>query len=345
MPITAKFVLQPGEQLIGQGWMAYWHDIFGSGSLKHEDTKVHVTNHRIFCAHWMGPEYMDIPLSHIRGFQVGRRRCIPIPKLTIYCRDGTTHIFIDFRVQKLRRWLLMAGVEEYPAEQGHRPPVFYTAARNTLYVLFALWVIMGSFPTGLLYDLGAGHGTEPGQRPSQAVHRVVNQGELVRLYDQAVPATAKGRNVMRCPLLYSRDALQAGADFEKYCFLRYPLPRWQTAITSVLMQGQHNYYHLLELEDGSWLCVYFDDYLMFQNLFGGQVQLPAGRVRKVSASERNMLKLMTDHHPQFQIESGYILDTYRYGKVAVFDIYLRLALAAGGLWLLHLGERTFIWRR
>lgn len=338
-----RFQPEPGERIIGEGWMAFRHQPFGHSSRwRGESTRVHVTDRRVVCDHWANLIFMDEPLSNIRDFQMSRLKGIPIPCLRIFCREGGSYLFVDFRVGKLRRWLLGAGVREHRLERPKKLPFWYSCLRRALYVLFVLWVALGAFPTGWLYDLGAGTGTEQGQRPGKGVHTVAGREELEGLCAGEVPATARGDRFMRCPLMYFRWAEGAGGSSVAYAALRYPTPLWQDTLFHFGARGQYNYYHLLELEDGSWLCVYFDDYRMLGNLLGGQVRLPAGRVRKAGKTEREMLGRLADHYPGRQIETGYVLDTYPYGRAFAVDAYLRLALAGGGVWLIRRAERKFI---
>lgn len=339
----AKFSLGPDEHLIGEGWMAYRHRPFlGSYRWRNESTRVHVTDRRVVCRHWMGLVYMDEPLSNIRGFQMSYLKGIHIPCLRLYCRGEESYLFADFRVQKLRRWLLEAGVQEYPAIKRKKYPFLYGCLRRALYILLAFWLVLGAFPTGWIYDLGAGTGTEQGQRPNGAVRTVTGQGELEALRDGEVPATARGDTFMRCPLMFFRWAEEAGGSSNAYYTLQYPFQLWQTTLVNFGLKAQYSSCYLLELEDSSWLCVRLDDYRMLGNLLGGEVRLPAGRVRRATKTEGRMLSNMADYYPYYSIETAYVLDTYPDGRVFALDAYLRIALAAGSIWLLRRAEKKFI---
>ena len=86
--------------------------------------------------------------------------------------------------------------------------------------------------------------------------------------------------------------------------------------------GYYNRYYLTELEDGSWLCVYFDDYL---TLTGGD-EYPTGYLRYTTTEERRALSQM---QADYDLDPVYVLDMYRHGKVSwMLDVLLRLAVLA-----------------
>ena len=74
----------------------------------------------------------------------------------------------------------------------------------------------------------------------------------------------------------------------------------------------------MELEDGSWLCVYFDDYLTLT----GADSYPTGYIRYTTTEERRMLNQMAK---DYAVDPVYVLDMYRHGKVNwMLDMGLRL---------------------
>lgn len=84
-----------------------------------------------------------------------------------------------------------------------------------------------------------------------------------------------------------------------------------------------------DVEDGAYVCVYFDDYLMLRP--GGE--LPTGYVRYATADEQKMLRGLED---SYEVNWMYVLDMYRHGKV---NRILALAIRAGiGLLLLVVGS-------
>ena len=79
-------------------------------------------------------------------------------------------------------------------------------------------------------------------------------------------------------------------------------------------------YYLAELADGSWLCVYFDDYLAWT----GSGNYPTGYVRYTTTEERRMLNQMAE---DYDVDPAYILDMYRHGKVSwMLDVLVRIAV-------------------
>ena len=84
--------------------------------------------------------------------------------------------------------------------------------------------------------------------------------------------------------------------------------------------GYYNRYYLAELADGSWLCVYFDDYLAWT----GADTFPTGYVRYTTTEERQMLNRMAG---DYEVDPVYVLDMYQHGKVNwMLDVLLRLAV-------------------
>ena len=88
----------------------------------------------------------------------------------------------------------------------------------------------------------------------------------------------------------------------------------------MMIGGHYNRYHLLQLEDGSYLCVYFDDYLALT----GSNRYPAGYVRAATWEEQNMLNQMAG---DYDVTPYYVLDMYRYEKVNwMIDLSLRIVM-------------------
>ncbi len=93
-------------------------------------------------------------------------------------------------------------------------------------------------------------------------------------------------------------------------------------------EASYNTYHLIKLQDGSYLCVYFDDYLMLQRLFCEELQLPVGYIRYSNSYERVMLSGMY-YEEGFDVNDLFVLDMYRCGKVNWWrDKLLRFGLAS-----------------
>ena len=207
-----------------------------------------------------------------------------------------------------------------------------TILRNIVSAALALWMMLAA-PTGWLYDLWAGTGTEQGQRPGEGVQQLQRQEDVEAFFWAGTPATITGGELVACPLARLRDAEQEGTHYHRsygakraayvseYIFANYPLSPWQRTLQG-LVGGFYNRYYLTELEDGSWLCVYFDDYL---TLTGGG-EYPTGYIRYTTTEERRVLNQM---QADYDVDPVYVLDMYRHGKVSwMLDVLLRLAVLA-----------------
>ncbi|MCI8559160.1 MAG: hypothetical protein HFI19_15680 [Lachnospiraceae bacterium] len=202
--------------------------------------------------------------------------------------------------------------------------------RNIVCVILALLVML-SAPTGWLYDLWAGEGMGQGQRPGADVQRLQRQEDIETCFLSSTPSTVNGGTLVACPLARLRDVGQAGihthhnsgvkrsVSVSEYIYADYPLPPLQRFIQG-FVGGYYNRYYLAELEDGSWLCVYFDNYLVLT----GADNYPTGYVRYTTTEERRMLKQMAK---DYDVDPVYILDMYRHGKVSwMLDVLVRIAV-------------------
>lgn len=210
---------------------------------------------------------------------------------------------------------------------------------NTICAALVLLVLL-SAPTGWLYDLWAGEGTGQGQWPSGDVQQLQRQEDIETFFLSSTPATVNGGELVACPLARLRDTEQAGVHthhnsgvkrsviVSEYIYADYPFPPFQRFIQG-FVGGYYNRYYLTELADGSWLCVYFDDYLALT----GTDNYPTGYVRYTTTEERRMLNKMAE---DYDVDSVYVLDMYQHGKVNwMIDVLLRLAVclaAAGIVW-------------
>ena len=211
--------------------------------------------------------------------------------------------------------------------------------RNIICAALVLLMLLAA-PTGWLYDLRAGEGTGQGQRPSADVQRLQRQEDIETFFLSTTPATVNGGELVACPLARLRDAEQAGVhthhnsgvkrsvSVSEYIYADYPFPPFQRFIQG-FVGGYYNRYYLTELEDGSWLCVYFDDYLALT----GTDNYPTGYVRYTTTEERRMLNRMAE---DYDVDPVYVLDMYQHGKVSwMIDVLLRLVVclaAAGIVW-------------
>lgn len=202
--------------------------------------------------------------------------------------------------------------------------------RNIVFAVFAFWLVLAT-PTGWLYDLWAGTGTAQGQRPSERVQQLQQQEDVQSFFYTQTPATVTGGDLVACPLARLRDVEQAGTHYHRrygtkmavsiaeYIFADYPLSPWQRMLQG-LVGGFYNRYYLTALEDGSYLCIYFDDYLTLT----GTDTYPTGYVRYTTTEERQILNQMTK---DYTVDPVYVLDMYQHGKVHwMLDILLRLAM-------------------
>ena len=203
--------------------------------------------------------------------------------------------------------------------------------RRIVGAALALLVVL-ALPTGWLYDMWAGTGTEQGQRPGEEVRRLQRQEEIETCFLNSAPATVDGGELAACPLARLRDVGQEGTHYHhngganrsvyvsEYITADYPLPTWEYTLQRVAAGGFYNRYYLMELGDNSWLCVYFDDYLTLT----GTDAYPAGYVRYTTTEECRMLNRMAE---DYDIDPAYVLDMYRHGKVNwMLDLGLRLAV-------------------
>lgn len=205
-----------------------------------------------------------------------------------------------------------------------------TILRNIVCAALALWLMLAA-PTGWLYDLRAGEGTGQGQRPGPDVQRLRRQEDIETCFLSSTPATVDGGELAACPLARLRDVGQAGVhthhnsgvkrsvSVSEYIYADYPLPPLQRFVQG-FAGGYYNRYYLAELADGSWLCVYFDDYLAWT----GADTFPTGYVRYTTTEERQMLNRMAG---DYEVDPVYVLDMYQHGKVNwMLDVLLRLAV-------------------
>ena len=202
--------------------------------------------------------------------------------------------------------------------------------RNTICAALVLLVLLAA-PTGWLYDLRAGEGTGQGQRPGPDVQRLRRQADIETCFLNSTPATVDGGELAACPLARLRDVGQAGVhthhnsgvkrsvSVSEYIYADYPLPPFQRFVQG-FAGGYYNRYYLAELADGSWLCVYFDDYLAWTETGN----YPTGYVRYTTTKERRMLNRMAE---DYDVNPAYVLDMYQHGKVNwMLDVLLRLAV-------------------
>ena len=76
-------------------------------------------------------------------------------------------------------------------------------------IAFAFRLMMGA-PTGWIYGLRVGTGTEHGQIPDQSVSVVHTQDDVEDFFFQNTPATVPKESLIRCPLLRLQDSEYVG---------------------------------------------------------------------------------------------------------------------------------------
>ena len=206
----------------------------------------------------------------------------------------------------------------------------HSVSRKLVGAVLAL-AVMAALPTGWLYDLWAGTGTEQGQESGAGVELIRRQEDIEAFFLSQAPVTVPGGELRACPLARLRDVGQEGVHarsrygvrrsvyVSEYVAADYPIPIWQRLLQGAI-GGFYNRYYLMELGDNSWLCVYFDDYLALT----GTDTYPTGYVRYTTTEERRMLNQMAE---DYDVDPVYVLDMYRYGKVNwMLDVLLRLAV-------------------
>ena len=202
-------------------------------------------------------------------------------------------------------------------------------------IIFGAWLMMGA-PTGWIYDLWAGTGTEQGQTPDQFVSVVHTQADVESAYTQNTPVTTAKEGLIECPLLRLRDSNEAGEHtfkkgikrtviIDEYVHIAYPTNPLRGFLLDFLAHGYYNSYYLAPLEDGTYVCVYFDDYLTILP----SEELPTGYVRSATPDEQRMIR---EFGESYEINGMFVLDMYRHGKV---NQMLDLAIRAGfGIFIL-----------
>lgn len=191
------------------------------------------------------------------------------------------------------------------------------------------WLVLGGFPTGWIYDLKVGIGTEQGQKPDAAVQVVHTQDDVEDFFFKKTPANVSKEKLIQCPLMRLRDTGYAGEHtnarkrtvvIPEYKIMSYPVSFAQKTVNQFAGSALYNNYYLAPLEDGSYVCVYFDDYHMLRS---GE-ELPTGFVRYATTEEKKMLHGMAE---EYEVDPVYVLDMYRHGKVSwMLDFVIRFAL-------------------
>ena len=345
----ASLQLNTNEEMIDRWLVMYWEPD-GLFNYSNWDGHIYVTNQRVFFDPLIfGLFTLELPLSELTRFWTSKIFCVPA--VTIQNKDGETFQFSGFKTKKLVERLEQLGIPRLTQEKGRKrkgqdmsrkkKTPMLSRIMNVVGVVFILWMVMGGVPTGWLYDLGVETGTEQGQKPGPGVQTIESREEAREFFfeENPVPATIEGTVFVRCPLMRLRDTDAKGTyqnwnsisrtkrsfRINEYQKLDYPINPVQTVLRFLLSGASYNSYYLVQLEDGSYLCVFFDDYLMLQKVLGGEVELPVGYVRGSTRSEYPMLYEMAK---DYDVDPTLVLDMYRDGKGPwLLDKGLRLLFA------------------
>lgn len=208
-----------------------------------------------------------------------------------------------------------------------------TTVSGFLIAVYIIWAGLG-LPVGWAYDLFAGSGTSQGQWIDGTVPELSGSGSLGDLCGGEIPVTVSTDELTPCPLFRLRDpetrqisyrphkrsSAKETLQFDEYREITTPVQEWVT----ILFDEKYNRYYLAELQDGSSVYVYFDDYLAMRRFLPGEIQLPVGYVRFASSQEEEMLEEMSQ---QYDVDTTYIVDMYRYGKSSYWlDFVVRIVL-------------------
>lgn len=162
-------------------------------------------------------------------------------------------------------------------------------------VVFVFWMVMGSFTTGWIYDLTAGTGTVPGTKPNATVEQLTGLSALESHVDwQNKAFTVTSDSFVFCALAKLRNPDEQGihranrraVNYKMYTHLRSPLTFSTKLIYSMGMSASFNNYYLVQLDDGNYVCAFFDNYHILGNLGGGEIQLPSGYIRYADTDEK-----------------------------------------------------------
>ncbi len=105
----AKPKLNPGETMIGSGQVALHQKQFIN--TKAFSGNIYVTNQRVcFYISLVGSPEMDLPLSEVQGFSVGKKALFTA--VTIHSKADEKYLFTGLPIKKLQDWLREAGVQE-----------------------------------------------------------------------------------------------------------------------------------------------------------------------------------------------------------------------------------------
>lgn len=203
--------------------------------------------------------------------------------------------------------------------------------------IFCLWAVMGSLPTGWIYDIGTGEGKQQGQWPDNTVRQLERQEDAEDFFRSQEPVTLKSGVLVECPLMRLRDVewrgehttrvkrVQRTVFISEYQLMPNAATWWRKLVRIFITGGTYNRYFLMELPDKSYVCAYFDDYLLLKNTLRQKSIYPTGYLRQSTPQERQILEGMAE---VYGVSADYVLDMYRHGKMSGnMDLLLRFAFA------------------
>lgn len=205
-------------------------------------------------------------------------------------------------------------------------------------IVFVIWMVLGSFPTGWIYDLAAGTGTAPGAKPDATVAQLTGLSLLDNQNNwRDTPFTVTSDTFVFCPLAKLRDPDEQGihrtgrragnktVNVKMYAHLRTPMTFSTKLFYSMGMSASYNNYYLVQLADGNYICAFFDNYHILGNWGGRELQLPSGTIRYADTDEKKMLNLVSK---DYSVSTEYVLDLYNHDKSSwMLDKLLRIVLA------------------
>lgn len=209
----------------------------------------------------------------------------------------------------------------------NKPLLFWV--KLCFWSIFGVWILFG-MRTGFFYDIGVGKGTEQGMIADDSVPIAKSKRDVAQAFLKHTPLTISKEGLIQAPLLRLRDTDEAG----EHRYKRHSATRtvivdefiqtdtddfFQNLLIKCLGVNYYNRYYVAPLEDGSYVLVYFDDYLL-----GNNAPMPTGYVRSGLPYEQRTAKAL---QKTYNIDSLYVLDMYRHGKVSnLVDILLRAGI-------------------
>lgn len=206
-----------------------------------------------------------------------------------------------------------------------------------LAVFLALWVLLGAFPAGWIYALLPDGGTECAI-PTPTV--ITSQAQLEEFHagnGSNLPIQLTGTQFIQCPLMGVQDP-DLSKDRRVLGGYRWSIPGAislegvpapiQAFLRLFLLDGFYTPYYLLELQDGSYVCVFPDGRIL--NRPPQEVELIAYVRRAGSAAEADMLARMSE---EYAVNTSLIADMTIYAEHPPWTSVLILRLVSLAVFL------------